>query len=328
MEFITRPKFALILFMVSMALIPLNDAFIKLMSERFSIFQILSLRAVVSLAIVLSIPVTIKAMRQLKFKTILKLMLRGFCLVAAMMFFFLPLARLDLAEVTAIFYTAPLIISVMSVPVLGEKLGVFRIFAVLIGFIGVLFIVGPTSNGLEIAYAMPIISAISYAAFQLITRYIRNEAPVISMVAVQNVIYFCFGSLGVVLIWVFQPTASGDEVSKFLLRGWHTPQGFDYLYLGITGAIVLLLAFASTNIYSNLEATFIAPFEYVAMPMAVLWGIVFFEEWPSINAWIGISLIITGGILMIYRENIKNRDVSSDMRMRAAATHSNLDDIE
>lgn len=314
------------LFIVSMALIPLNDAFIKVMSESFSIFQILSMRAVVSLAIVLAIPTTVAALRSLKARTILKLMLRGMCLVCAMMFFFLPLATLSLAEVTAIFYTAPLIISVMSVPLFGEKLGFFRIGAVLIGFAGVLFIVAPGTSGFELTYIMPLFSAVSYAAFQLITRYLRNEAPVIGMVAVQNIIYFSFGTIGVLMIILLQPTPGDDSVSQFLLREWHTPQNLDFAYLLITGTIVLLLAFASTNIYSNLEATFIAPFEYVAMPTAVLWGIVFFGEWPSFNAWIGIVLIISGGLLMIYRESVKNLHVGSDIRMRAAATYSEAEE--
>jgi drug/metabolite transporter (DMT)-like permease len=243
-----------------------------------------------------------------------------------MMCFFLPLATLSLAEVTAIFYTAPLIISVMSVPLFGEKLGIFRIGAVLIGFVGVLFIVAPGTSGFELTYIMPLFSAVSYAAFQLITRYLRNEAPVIGMVAVQNMIYLAFGTIGVLLIMLFQPIPGDDSVSQFLLREWNTPQGIDFGYLLITGTIVLLLAFASTNIYSNLEATFIAPFEYVAMPTAVLWGIVFFGEWPSLNAWMGIILIISGGLLMIYRESKKDLHVGSDIRMRAAATYSETEE--
>ena len=312
-----------------MALIPLNDSLIKLMSDRMSVFQILGLRAAFTLLIVMFIPAAISLVLRLKPMTWLKLSIRGFCLVGAMLFFFLPLASLSLAEVTAIFFTAPLIISVLSVPILGEKLGIFRISAVIIGMIGVLFIVKPGSEGFQLSYLMPIASATSYAAFQVITRYIRNEAPVLAMVAVQNLIYFLTGMLGILLIYLISPTVSDDPISGFLLRGWETPAPLEIAYLGIAGLIVLNLSFASTNVYSNVEATIVAPFEYIALPMAVLWSILIWGDWPDANAWIGISLIIGAGIFMIYRENRRNREVAASAPMRAAAVNTaNVDEAD
>ena len=327
MEFIARPTVAIVLFVIAMALIPLNDSLIKLMSDKMSVFQILGLRAGISLALIMLIPMTLPAVSKLGFATWLKLSVRGFCLVGAMLFFFLPLASLSLAEVSAIFYTAPLLISVLSVPILGERLGIFRISAVIVGLIGVLFIVKPGSDGFQLAYLMPIGSALSYAAFQIITRYIRNEAPVIAMVAVQNIIYFATGMAGILLIYLLQPEVSDNPISGFLLRAWATPGTTELLYLGVAGVFVLNLAFCSTNVYSNVEATLVAPFEYIALPMAIFWGIVIWGDWPDLNAWIGISMIIGSGIFLIYRENIRNREVVSSVPMRSAATNTtNVDE--
>ncbi|MEM9278019.1 MAG: DMT family transporter [Pseudomonadota bacterium] len=329
LEFITRPTIAIGFFVIAMALIPLNDSLIKLMSEKMSIFQILGLRAGLSLTLVLLIPTAFPEVMKLSALTWLKLSIRGFCLVGAMLFFFLPLATLSLAEVTAIFFTAPLLISVLSVPVLGEKLGIFRISAVIIGMIGVLVIVRPGSEGFQLSYLMPMASAASYAAFQVITRYIRNEAPVIAMVAVQNFIYLMTGLIGMLAIFLINPVVPDDPIGGFLLRGWVTPGAVEFLYIGIAGVIVLNLAFASTNVYSNLEASIVAPFEYIALPMAVLWGILIWGDWPELNAWIGIFMIIGSGIFMIYRENRRNKEIASAVPMRSAVTNTvNVDEAD
>ncbi|MGI9353475.1 MAG: DMT family transporter [Rhizobiaceae bacterium] len=329
LEFIARPTIAIAFFVFAMALIPLNDSLIKLMSDKMSVFQILGLRAGFSLLIVIFIPTAITLVLRLSPMTWLKLSVRGFCLVGAMLFFFLPLASLSLAEVTAIFFTAPLIISVLSVPILGEKLGIFRISAVIIGMVGVLIIVKPGSEGFQFSYLMPIASATSYAAFQVITRYIRNEAPVLAMVAVQNLIYFLTGMVGVSMIYLIGPEVPNDPISGFLLRGWETPGSLEFLYLGIAGLIVLNLSFASTNVYSNVEATIVAPFEYIALPTAVFWGILIWGDWPELNAWIGIMMIIGAGIFMIYRESLRQREVISAVPMRAAATNTvNVDEAD
>jgi len=319
---LARPPVAIALFVFAMALIPFNDALIKLMSDKMSIFQILALRAALSLTVVLLIPTTVSAILSLRFKTWLKLILRGMCLVGAMLFFFLPLAKLSLAEVTAIFFTAPLLISLLSIPVLGEQLGAYRLMAVLIGMSGVLFIVKPGTDGFQTTYLIPLASSIYYAVFQIITRFIRNEAPLLAMVAVQNIIYFCVGVIGIICIAVLQPDFGENPIQGFLLRPWHTPQAVEIVYLTVCGLIVLTLAFASTNVYSNVEATFVSPFEYVALPMAVLWGIVLWGDWPDLTTWIGICLIVTAGIFLVYREHVRSRNLVATVPMRSAINNS------
>ena len=317
-----RPTIAVGFFIFAMAVIPLNDSLIKLMSDRLSIFEIMAIRAAIALTIVLLVPFTWRSIAKLNLITWLKLLGRGFCLVGAMLFFFLPLATLSLADTTAIFFTAPLIISLMSVPLLGEKLGVYRIMAVVVGLIGVLIIVKPGSNKFELAYLLPLASAISYSAFQLITRYIRNEAEVAAMVAAQNLIYLLTGLVGVTFIFVFNPQIPDGQIWQFLLRPWEEPTWTELGLLTVTAVIVLNLSVASTNVYSNVEATYVAPFEYIALPMAVMWGIIMWNDWPDLASWIGIGMILASGIFMIYRENYRQKTVVSAIPMRASVTNA------
>jgi len=321
----SRPAIAVSYFIFAMMLIPLNDAFIKVMSSSLSIFEIMGLRSLFSSAMVLLLPGAIVSLIKIDFKTIITLCIRSLCLVMAMLFFFLPLATLSLAETTAIFFTAPLLISLLSVPLLGEKLGVYRMFAVVTGMIGVLIIVQPGTDRFQLAYIMPIMSAVSYASFQLITRYIRGRAEVVAMVSVQNLTYFFVGFIGVGFIYIFEPNVPDGEIWSFLLRQWETPDLEQFILLFVGACILLNLAFASSNVYSNVEATFVAPFEYIALPMAVLWGIVIWGDWPNITTWIGIICILSGGIIMVYRENRQSKAVSSSVPMRASAANASAD---
>ena len=280
------------------------------------------MRAVVCLSILIVVPGAIYAVTSLKWITFFKLVFRGTCLVGAMLMFFLPLAQLGLAEVTAIFFTAPLLISILSVPILGEKLGVYRIGAVIIGLAGVIVIVRPGTEGFTFAYLMPIAAATSYAAYQIVTRYIRNEATLLSMVVVQNLVYFVAGLIGIMVGQLLINGPVEGEIMGFLTRDLTTPYPQELLFLLVGGFIVLTLSFASANVYSNVEATLIAPFEYVALPMAIFWGIVFWGDWPDLQSWIGITMILAAGIIVIYRENIKSTETASAAPMRAASVAS------
>ena len=81
----------------------------------------------------------------------------------------------------------------------------------------------------------------------------------------------------------------------------------------------MLLSFASSNAYRSVEASVIAPFEYVAIPFGVLWGVVIWDEWPDQMVMIGITLILAGGLYTLYRENVRSIDVITSSPMAATA---------
>ena len=100
----------------------------------------------------------------------------------------------------------------------------------------------------------------------------------------------------------------------------------DYLYILICGVSVLLLSVTSAHAYRVLEASVIAPFEYVAIPSGILWGMLIWDEWPDTSAWIGMILILIGGLYMVYREKERDVDVTLSSPMPASAAPSqNLD---
>ena len=143
MERFSKPSYALGLLGLAMAVIPLNDALIKIMSSSISLGQVVAVRAMISLILVLLFSDGLRGMLNLSNPIFWQFVGRAMCLVVAMLLFFVSLGSLPLANVIAIFFVAPLIITLLSVPLLGEKIGVHRLASVSVGMIGVLVIIQP-----------------------------------------------------------------------------------------------------------------------------------------------------------------------------------------
>ena len=318
-EWIQRPFVALALLAVGMAFIPLNDAFIKLMSGHLSLAQISVIRGIMSLAILAFVSTGFRSMFALSGVEFVQFFARGMCLVVAMVLFFAALGSLPLPTCVAIFFVAPLLITLFSVPFLGERIGIHRSLSVLAGMAGVLLIIRPGTDSFQQETLLVLAAALSYALFQIWTRRLKSVGNLEAMVTVQHLCYFVVGALMVVanIIWPVPPT--GNSTLDFLLRGPALMAPTDWLFVLICCLSVLFLSVASSNAYRSVEASVIAPFEYTAIPFGAFWGVVIWGEWPTTNAWLGMVLILFGGIYTLYRENIRNIDVATSTPMPAAA---------
>jgi drug/metabolite transporter (DMT)-like permease len=319
MERFTTPSYALGLLGLAMAVIPLNDALIKILSAYISLGQVVAVRALLSLVLVVIVSNGLRAMLNLSAAVFWQFVGRAMCLVVAMLLFFVSLGSLPLANVIAIFFVAPMIITLLSVPLLGEKIGVHRLASVSAGMIGVLVIIQPGGAEFQKENLLVIGAAVSYALFQIWTRRLKADGSLSAMVTVQHLCYFVVGALMVVanIIWPVPPT--GNSTLDFLLRGPVVMAPMDWLFVLICCLSVLFLSVASSNAYRSVEASVIAPFEYTAIPFGAFWGVVIWSEWPTANAWLGMVLILFGGIYTLYRENIRNIDVATSTPMPAAA---------
>jgi drug/metabolite transporter (DMT)-like permease len=162
-------------------------------------------------------------------------------------------------------------------------------------------------------------SAFSYAAFQIWTRRLKAVGNLAGMIGTQHICYLVvgLGFMGVNMIWPVDN--SGNPTVDFLLRAPSMMSATHMGYLVICSFSVLLLSFASSNAYRSVEASVIAPFEYVAIPLGVVWGILIWDEWPDQMVMIGILLILAGGLYTLYRENVQSVDVITSSPMPAAA---------
>ena len=329
---ISTPFFALGLLTIAMGIIPLNDALIKLMSKDVPLGQIVAIRAVFTLSLLGIFSHSLRSMVVLPAKVFWLFFARGMCLVLAMVLFFVSLGSLPLASVIAIFFVSPLIITVLSVPLLGEKIGWHRLTAVISGMLGVLFIIQPGGLEFQIETLFVLGAAFSYAVFQIWTRRMKTLGNLAGMVAVQHVCYLAVGLIFTAINFISPIDYSGNPTVDFLLRSPTLMSYTHIIYVVICSFSVLLLSFASSNAYRSVEASLIAPFEYVAIPLGVVWGILIWNEWPDKMALVGIVHDFSRWALHLYRENIKSVDLvtSTPMPATAAIAQSQdcLDDAE
>ena len=219
-----------------------------------------------------------------------------------MALYFIPLGSLPLPTVISIFFVSPLLITLLSVPFLGERIGVHRILSVCIGLAGVLLIIRPGTADFRAESVIVFGAALPTRCFQIWTRRLKAVGNLSAMVSVQQICYIT-AALPVLLVNLIWPRQPSDNVSlDFMLRAPAMPDGQELLFLGFCTLAVLLLSVASSNAYRSVEASIIAPFEYTAIPFAVIWGILIWNEWPDALSWAGMGLILAGGLYTVYRE--------------------------
>ena len=214
-----------------------------------------------------------------------------------MVLFFASLGSLSLASAIAIFFTAPLLITLLSVPLLGEKIGIHRVMSVIAGMAGCLLIIRPGTADFQGETLLVLGSALSYAVFQIWTRRLKSVGDLPAMVAVQHCCYAVAGSVMVLFNFALPFNELENASLAFLLRGPISVDVTDFAFIFICAFAVLLLSVASSNAYRCVEASLIAPFEYTAIPMGVFWGIIIWDDWPVSSAWVGMALILLGGCM-------------------------------
>jgi S-adenosylmethionine uptake transporter len=292
--------------LTGMLCISVQDTVIKWVSGDYPLHEIVLGRAVVAVFLVLGIMKLEGGFHLLRTKVIKLHLTRGALLVTANMSYFLALAILPIAEAMSIFFVAPLFITALSVPFLGEKVGIRRWAAVTIGLVGVLVVIRPGTGVFEWAALLPIIGAMSYAILQIITRRMGVTERASTM-AVYVQLTFIVVSAGFGLVAGDGGfVADGDHPSKqFLLRAWVWPTPVDAALIALCGTMTAGTSYLLAQAYRLAEPTMIAPFEYVALPLVMIWGFVLWGDLPDMISLLGIALIVGGGLFVFYRESIR-----------------------
>jgi len=307
--------------LVGVLAISVNDLLIKFLSGGYPLHQMVFTRSAIAICFSLVLVQIEGGWHILRTRTPGLHALRGVLIVIANMSFFAALAVLPLAEATAVFFVAPLMITLLSIPLLGEKVGPLRIGAVMVGLIGVVVITRPWQGeaGREVSpliYLLPVAAALTYALNQVLTRKLGVAAKA-SALAVYIQGMFLVVSL---LFWVVAGDgrfAAGLENQSliFLLRAWAWPEGRDlwlFVALGLDSAVV---GYCLSAAYRAADAATVAPFEYVGLPMAIFWGWVVWGELPEPVVAVGIALILGAGLFVFLRERRKKRHPVSTRRI-------------
>ena len=202
--------------------------------------------------------------------------------------FFASLGYIGLAEATALTDINPILITLGAALFLGERLGPRRIFGVFLAMIGALIVVRPGMGVFSLAALLPLGCAVCYAAASLLTRKLgQQEGPWTSLLHAA-----LFGAIimGFAMPFVWQPIA-GTDLMKFAA-------------LGILGTAAQLCVIRS---FSMAEASAVAPFAYIGIVFATLWGIVLYNEYPDQYTVLGALVIVAAGLHVWHRETATKR---------------------
>jgi drug/metabolite transporter (DMT)-like permease len=289
----------------------LNDMAIKFLSGGYALHQVVLFRSAIGLILfcVIIMPMS-GGWRVLRTKRLPLHLFRGMCVVFANITFFLGVAALPLADAVAIFFVSPLVISVFSIVFLDERVGPRRWAAIGIGLVGVAIMLRPGSGTFQPAALLPLAAAVGYASLHMMTRHIGGTESAATM-SVYIQITFLIVSIASGLVLGDGRFAGHDSPSlEFLFRAWIWPDPGDYPLFVVIGAASMAGGWLISQAYRIAEAGFAAPFEYVAMPLAVFWGVIVFGDWPDRVAWIGIALIVGAGLILLWRERVQGDEVA------------------
>ncbi|MGH1578250.1 DMT family transporter [Planktotalea sp.] len=308
--------------LIGMAAISVNDVLIKQLSGGYPLHQLVFTRSTIGLLFSFVFLHMEGGWHLLKTSTPRLHALRALMVVISNMSFFAAIAVLPLAETTALFFVAPLMITLLSIPILGEKVGPMRLTAVLVGFVGVLIMQRPwqslgDTDANRIVLLLPVLAALTYAINQIMTRKLGVSSKA-SALAIYIQGTFILVSAGFYLVAGDGRFAEGAENGAviFLLRAWHWPSAGDWSYLIGLGLMSAIVGYCLGQAYRISSAATVAPFEYVGLPLAVLWGFFIFGELPDLAVTIGILLIMGSGLFVFLRERMLARRITRPTNMR------------
>ena len=283
----------------------INDITVRSFSATLPLHEVVLFRSLFGLAITLLVFANGKSLVEV-FRTRRPGLhvIRGLCVVVANFAFFAGLAALPLAEASAIFFVAPLLITAFSAIILREYVGPRRWFALMIGMVGVLLIVRPGSVAFQWAVMLPALSAIAYASLHTITRNMGLSESAIAMSAYIQVT-FVVVCLAIGLVFGRgQFAGMGHPSLEFLFRAWTIPTLQDFLMFAVAGACSSTGGYLIGQAYRSSSAGLVAPFEYTALVLAAFWGYAIWGEVPGLLSAFGIVLILFSGVFVAIRESL------------------------
>ncbi|ANK79724.1 MAG: hypothetical protein TEF_02130 [Rhizobiales bacterium NRL2] len=208
---------------------------------------------------------------------------RSVVVFMATAFGFTSLSMMPMAQVSAIGYVAPLIVTGLSILILKEKVGPRRLAAVLVGFLGVFVILRPDQADFSWWSLLPLAMAACYATFMIMTRMIRGAAPQMNSL-------FYTAIVGAVVATIPLP---------FI---WQTPEPWHWLAFAAMGLIGGTGHFLMIRAFEQAEASAIAPFVYTELIWAIAAGMLIFGDMPTPEMLIGAAVIMGSGAYVLYRE--------------------------
>ena len=271
---------------LSMFCLSINDMTYKYLSFHFPVWESIFFRALSGSIIAVFLAMYF-GFDKLKTKKPMGHAIRAFSASGCVVFYIYGINNLMLSENIAIAHSAPIIAAFLAVPILGERIGILRTSAILIGFIGVLIIVKPGTDLFKLESLYPLISACFMASVYLSTRSVM-----ITDSSVAIIFYYSFALLITSLIF-FPSNFIMPDINQLTFA----------MSLGVMGS---LGHFFMSQAAKNADVAVTSPFEYSSFIFVGFMGFLIFAEVPTLSIYLGGIIIISTGIFIAYRERKNN----------------------
>lgn len=238
--------------------------------------------------VIILLPVIFRGRASLRSKRPRLQVLRGATLAGSSVLFLSALPFLPIAEATATSFVAPLFVTGLSIPLLGEKVGMRRLIAVCVGFLGVLIVVRPGTSTFQPAAILTLMSALGWAFTLVVTRKMSGDDPTLTTLTYSALVGLVLLSLIVPLVWV-----TPDFKTALLACG--------VAILSTMGQWIVVLA------YRHGDASVLAPFTYSQLIWATGLGYFVFQALPDVWTFAGAAVIIASGLYTVQRERLRRR---------------------
>ncbi|MHA1151068.1 MAG: DMT family transporter [Alphaproteobacteria bacterium] len=271
------------LMILAVGLYSIMDAMVKWLGPSYPTLELVffrSLFAFVPIAYVLYRSGSLAALRT---KNPLGHGARAMAGLISISLFFYAYTRMPLANVVAISFAAPLLVTALSIPLLGERVGWRRWTAVLVGFLGVVIMVKPDAGLFDRIAVLALLGTVFYALVIVSIRKLsRTETP-----------------LAIVFYYALTATLVTGAVMPFV---WVMPDAEGWVLLILVGVIGGIAQFAMTHAFRLAEVSIVAPFDYLHIIWAALLGFFIWGEVPGNTIWIGVPIVMASGIYILFRE--------------------------
>ena len=287
------PMLGIASLMVGLGALATQDVVFKLMSGRYSVFEILFLRGCFTVLVLRSVLLLLRFPRPLHTERLGIQYLRGGLLCSALSCYCLALSAMPLLDAVAVFFAAPLFATSLSPWLLRERVSFGQWGAVIVGFIGMLVMIGPGAGAFQAGAGFALAAAVFYALSNIVSRSLGRTDRAATTAYYTVFMYIVVSAIGVVAIEIAGVDFSAGNV--VVARAWRDPDWFDLGLLAGSGFAVALGFFCLAQAYRFATIPVLAPVEYTSLIWAGLLGYLIWDEVPTQFTLIGAALIVASG---------------------------------
>ena len=286
--------------LLAIAVSSTQDAVIKLISTDYPFHQMQFFRSAAALPFIVLLVLRRHEMAAALEAAGSKLLIvRSVVLALASTLFYVGLAAITLADAAAIYFSMPMILSLLSGPVIGEPVPLRQWLAMIVAFIGVIIVIRPGSSVFEPASLIMLAATACYALGHMLTRPLGARVSTLVIGLYQNLAFLVLAAILGLLFGSGGWHMTAHPSLSYLTAAWTMPSAFHLLLMGFIGATAAAAILLFTQAYALAEPSFVAPFEYTGLFWAVLFGFVIWDVLPGPSTLTGAALVIAAGLFML-----------------------------